>query len=112
MEKRENEKVCIFAPLVSKINESLSFRLYKKIMEEKRAVAIDLEYTSECSIEFINMIKEVAADKKIGIFNIPSDIFSLFNVMGVDKFAQLFVSEMDFEENQRQLINRKFSIIY
>ena len=32
--------------------------------------------------------------------------------MNADKFARLFVSELDFEEDSRQLINRKFPIFH
>ena len=45
------------------------------------------------------------------MFNIPSDLFVLFNVMNLDKSLELFVSEMDFEENAHQLINRKFKVV-
>lgn len=111
MEIRENEKICIFAPLSAQINAYESSRLLRNLETESRNIAIDLQYTQDCTIDFINTIKEVSKDKKIGIFNIPSDIFTLFNVMGIDKISNLFVSELDFVENQRQLINRKFSVI-
>lgn len=111
MEIREDNNICIFAPLSSKINSFESSRLLKNIMNENRSIAIDLEYVEECSIDFINIIKAICKIKKIGIFNIPSDIFTLFNVMQIDKCANLYVSEMDFKNNKHQLINRKFSLI-
>ena len=83
MEIRENNNICIFAPLCSKINSFESSRLLKNIMNENRSIAIDLEYVEECSIEFINTIKEICNTKRIGFFNIPSDIFTLFNVMQI-----------------------------
>lgn len=111
MEIRENEKLCIYAPLSSSINKYESNRIKRNIMKDNREVAIDLNYVEECSIDFINTIKEICAEKKVGIFNIPSDIFTLFNVMKIDKVAQLFVSEIDFKANQRQLINRCFTVV-
>ena len=80
-------------------------------MKDSRELAIDLNYDVGCSIEFINMIKEICAIKKIGIFNIPSDIFTLFNVMQIDKCASLYVSEIDFKADKRQLINRCFTVV-
>ena len=111
MEIRENEKVCILAPLSASLNQYESTRIKRNIMKDNRMVAIDLSYVEECSIDFINTIKEVCAQKTIGIFNIPSDIFALFNIMQIDKIAQLFVSEMDFESCERQLINRCFRVV-
>ena len=111
MEIRENEKVCIITPLNSKLNEYKLSRLIEKINHESRHVAIDLNYMSECSIDFIKSLKDLASKKRIGIFNIPADIFVLFNVMNVDKFVDLYVSELDFKESKRQIINRKFSLI-
>lgn len=111
MEIRDNDKICIFAPLSSKLNKHESVRLLKNIMNETRTIAIDLSYVEECTIDFINIIKEICTHKRLGIFNIPSDIFALFNVMQIDKCADLFVSEIDFKEDKRQLINRRFSII-
>lgn len=111
MEIRDTEKVCIFAPLSSKLDRYESSRIFNKLSKESRKIALDLRFTEDCTIEFIESLKEMAKMKNIGVFNIPSDIFVLFNVMQVDKFVRLFVSESDFEENTRQLINRQFSII-
>lgn len=110
MEIRENEKVCIFTPLSQTLNTHECSRLLKNIKKDSREIAIDLNYVEECSIDFINTIKEVCATKKIGIFNIPSDIFTIFNIMQIDKCASLYVSEIDFEANKRQLINRQFTV--
>ena len=111
MEIRDNDKICIYAPLATKLCRYESLRLLKNVLKEQRLVGIDLNYVEECSIEFINALKEISSVKNIGIFNIPSDIFTLFNVMQIDKCVNLFVSEMDFKANQHQLINRKFVVV-
>lgn len=111
MEIRDNNKFCIFAPLCRQIDKYEATRLFKNIEKESRNIAVDLQYVQDCTIDFINIIKQIAKEKEIGIFNIPSDIFTLFNIMGIDKISNLFVNELDFIENQRQLINRNFSII-
>lgn len=110
MEIRENNNIIIIAPICSNIDKNKTLSIINKIKNEKRQIAIDLNYVQECSIEFIEYLKNFL-NKKIGIFNIPSDIFVLFNIMKIDKVANLFVSEMDFEENSHQIINREFSII-
>ena len=110
MEIRENNRVCIIAPICKKLDAIKIDRIVNKALKESRSVAIDLNYVEECSIDFIEAIKSIK-NKKIGIFNIPSDIFVLFNFMNLDKFVNLYVSEQDFETNSHQLINRKFSLV-
>lgn len=111
MEIRDNEQLCIYAPLSKKLTSYESDRLYSEIISEKRRVGIDLYYVYDCTVEFIERIKEISQKKKVGIFNIPSDIFALFNIMELDKCADLYVSELDFAENSRQLLNRRFTIV-
>lgn len=110
MEIRDNDKICIIAPICAKLDKYKTQRIIKRVKNEARQVAIDLSYVQDCSIDFIEGLKTLA-EKKLGIFNIPSDIFVLFNIMNLDKTAKLYVSELDFEEDSRQLINRNFSII-
>lgn len=111
MEIRDNKKVCIIAPISNTLDKYRAKRIIKKIEEESRNIAIDLKYVSDCTIDFIESIVDLASKKDIGVFNIPSDIFVLFNIMNIDKSLKLYVSEIDFEEKSRQLINRKFSLI-
>ena len=110
MEIRENKNILIIAPICTKVDKFKSDMILEKIISEKRQVAIDLKYVQDCSIEFINTLKSLPA-KRIGVFNIPSDIFVLFNIMKVDKLVNLFVSEIDFKENSRLLINRQFRVL-
>lgn len=111
MEIRENNINCIYTPLSRQLNKNESIRLFENINNDTRNIAIDLQYVEDCTIDFINMLKIISKNKKIGVFNIPSDIFTLFNIMEIDKITNLFTSELDFIENQRQLINRKFAIV-
>ena len=110
MEVRYNDKVCIIAPLCDKLDGNKTQSILKRICKESRKVAIDLSYVQECSVEFIEALQKIV-NKNLGIFNIPSDIFVLFNIMNVDKYVNLYVSEIDFEENSRQILNRKFTVI-
>ena len=110
MEIRENKNVCIIAPLCSKLDNYKLERIFNKINIETRRVAIDLQYVQDCSIDLIESLCNLTS-KKLGIFNIPSNIFVLFNIMSVDKKVNLYVSENDFEENKRQLINRNFEVL-
>ena len=61
--------------------------------------------------EFFNQIKEFALTRKLSLFNISSDIFVIINFFNLDKIFNLYVSELDFEEEKHQLLNRKFSLV-
>lgn len=111
MEIRDTQNICIYAPLSPIMNSYETDRLMKLISFEKRNTAIDLNYVYDCTVEFIESLKRISREKTISIFNIPSDIFALFNFMKVDKFVNLYVSEADFKENLHQLINRNFHIV-
>ena len=110
MEIRENKYICIIAPLSVKIEKYKIECLSKKIEKETRKIAIDLKYVQDCTIDFIDFIKSLS-NKDISFFNIHSDIFVLFNIMNLDKSVKLFVSEIDFEEDNRQIINRQFKLV-
>lgn len=111
MEIRDNDKICIFAPLDGKLDRYESERLLKEISKETRQVGIDLKYVYDCTIDFIDALKQSAKTKQIAIFNIPSDIFVLFNIMKLDKAVNLYVSETDFQSHTRRLINRDFQLV-
>jgi hypothetical protein len=111
MEIRSNRYTYIIAPLSEKLDRYEASRIEAEIKNESREVAIDLNYVKDCSIEFIETLKKLTNTKTIGIFNIPSDIFVLFNIMNVDKLVKLYVSELDFKSSQRQLINRQFKLV-
>ena len=110
MEIRDNKDFCIITPLCNILEGKRIAKIFDRIKTETRRVAIDLNHVQNCSIEFIEALNSVQT-KKIGIFNIPSDIFVLFNIMNIDKNLNLFVSELDFEENSRKLINRRFTVL-
>lgn len=111
MEIRENNEICIYAPLSATINEYESSRLITNIANDSRKIGIDLINVSDCTIDFIENLKQISSNKKISLFNIPSDIFILFNTMNIDKSVHLYVNEQDFIEGSRQLLNRNFSIV-
>ena len=111
MEIRYDDKICIFAPLTAKLDKRACIRLFSKLDEEQKHVGLDLSYVQDCTIDFCEAIIDISKKKNIGIFNITSDIFALFNIMNIDKAANLYVSELDFEENSRRVINRKFCTV-
>ena len=110
MEIRENKDICIIAPICKKLDNYKIAKIVNIIKNEHRKIALDLAHLEECSFEFIEQIKAIK-NPNVGLFNIPDEIFILFNITNLDKAVKLYVSELDFEEDARQIINRKFKAI-
>ena len=107
IELKENK--CIITPLSPIMNKVETHRLYNTILEYKNyIIAINLDNVIDCTIDFINIIKN---HNNISIYNIQSDIFAIFNKMNIDKFANLYNSEIDFNHNSHKLLNRQFTLI-
>ena len=112
MEIIESNENIIIKPYSPILNKRESYRLFESIKNiSSGKIGIDLSLVNECTNEFINVLEELAQKRNIGVFNIPSDIFTIFSFMDFDKKIQLFVSQMDFENDIRQLLIRRFSVI-
>lgn len=108
MEIQASQKHCIITPLSPKLDEYQVSRLREEIKNYPDLnVGIDLNFVEDCTIEFIESLKTLGA----GVFNIPSDIFSLLNMMSLDKSVALYTTEEDFLSDKHRILNRKFSIV-
>lgn len=108
MEIKTSQKFCIITPLTPKIDSRETIRLIKEIKNfSDKTIGLDLSFVEDCTIEFIEAVKNT----KAGIFNINSNIFLIFNFMNIDKYVNLFNTEEDFKLNKHRLLNRKFCII-
>lgn len=109
MEIFDTDKYCIITPLSSKLGKRETERLTYEIQRIcTRKIGLDLSYVKDCTIDFIEQIKNI---EFVELFNIPSDIFALITSMNLDKSLKLYVSELDFINNAHQLLNRKFTIV-
>ena len=111
MEIKHTENACIFTPLTPKLDSYSTERLFSEINSTRKISAIDLTFVQECTIDFLSTLVEYAKIEKLSIFNIPAEIFVLFNVMNIDKSVHLYVNKEDFEQNSRQLVNRKLAVV-
>ena len=111
MEIRDSEKFYIVTPLSSILNEYESRRIFNDLSAESRDLAIDLSYVTDCTIDFFELLKNFALERRLSLFNISAELFVLLNNLGIDKCIKLFVSELDFIENSREMVNRRFSIV-
>ena len=109
MEIRKSHKCCIITPLSPKLSKHESNRLRDEILNsDTLRIGIDMSFVQDCTIDFI---KTIAQFNNISFFNIQSDIFALFTNMNLDKTLSLFVSEIDFLDNKRRLLNRQFNLV-
>lgn len=112
MEIQITDKFCIFTPLTPRLDERETMRLFDDIKQYKDyEIGIDLSFVQDCTVEFLDELRCFSKEKGIGIFNIASDIFTIFNFMQVDKQINLFVNESDFKLNKHRLLNRKFNLV-
>ena len=104
-----SDNFCIIAPITNSLNDRETLRLKEEIKKnEGYNIALDLSNVEDCSIDFIELLK---SSNNISLFNICSDIFAIFNVMGIDRLANLFVTEFDFKANKHRLLKRTFKIV-
>lgn len=112
MEIQITDKFCILTPLAPRLDEHECSRLFEEFESYKNyEIGLDLSFVQDCTIEFVDMIESYAQQKNIGLFNIASDLFTIFNFMNMDKRLNLFVSESDFKHNKHRLLNRRFSFV-
>lgn len=108
MEIQASQKYCIITPLSPKLDAREANRLREEMKNySDQNIGINLNYVEDCSIEFLDAAIEFHAD----FFNIQSDIFSLLNLMNLDKLINLYTTEEDFLTQKHRILNRKFSIV-
>ena len=109
MEITVNNKYCIITPLSPKMDSIETDRLLEEILRYKnKRIGIDLSEIEDCTIDFLEKINKI---KNINLFNITSNIMVLLLSMNLDKKINLFASKIDFLEDKRQILNRKFKLI-
>ena len=108
MEIITSETHCIITPLSPKLDFHEAMRIKSEIEASAQdKVGLDLKYVKDCTIEFFEEIKF----SNISLFNIPSDIFVILNIFNFDKILNLYVSQTDFIDSKRRLLNRNLTVV-
>jgi hypothetical protein len=76
---------------------------------EKRRIALNLLNLVSVTNNFIELLQRNR--KKIALFNICPDTYSLLFITDSDKYTDLFTTEYDFIVNRRSLINRNLRLL-
>lgn len=102
-------KDCVITPLSPVLNKRECEKLLETVKEYAFFnIGINMSFVEDCTNDFIEYIAE---KKNISIFNIPSDIFAIFNMMKIDKTINLFTSEIDFKTNKNRLTKPNLKLV-
>lgn len=89
-------------------DEVLRLKTFLLKNSPSKRIAIDLGNIKIAHNCFFAMLKEFAASKKLSLFNIPTDVNLLLYLMNYNSYIKLYVNEMDFIDQKRELIYRNF----
>ncbi|HNW25206.1 MAG TPA: hypothetical protein PLG15_01140 [Candidatus Gastranaerophilaceae bacterium] len=109
----EKNSNCIFKLNSDNISSNLVYKLKKtfKKLPKNKSVAINLQNVEYVCSEFLEFLKEFSKKREISLFNIQAEISALFYLTKYDKFAHIYLNDIDFYEQKRMLLNRNFSIL-
>ena len=110
---KENSAGCILKLHSNILTFDLVFRL-RKILSKlplNKSIALNLHEVDSICVEFLEFLKDTSTNRCISLTNIQSEIFVLLNLTKYDKFAPVFLSDTDFLDQKRVLINRRFSVL-
>jgi len=72
-------------------------------------VIIDMSKIDDCSVFMLKLFREYK--NRIILVNTDSKILSLIYLAGYDKYLTIFEDDVALEDNNRILVNRRFSIV-
>ena len=85
--------------------------LLDKMDFNSKPIALDLKEVESVTEDFFTFIKNFSETTRLTLLNIPSELFALLNLRRYDQNVKMFNSNLDFFEDKRELINRKFHIV-
>lgn len=109
----EKNSNCIF-----KVNsENISLEIVKKLKRvlektpKNKPLALNLQNVEYICCEFLEFLKDSSKKREISLFNLQAEISALFYLTKYDRFAHIYLNDIDFYEQKRMLLNRNFYII-
>jgi len=109
----ENSMGCILKLHSNILSFDLLFKL-KKILNEfpsDRQIALNLHDVDFICIEFLEFLKETSSLRRLSLTSLQSETLVLLNLTKYDNFAPIFLSDVDFLEQKRALLNRRFVVL-
>ena len=81
-----------------------------KNLSSTRKIGMNLINVKSAKNGFFSLLKEFYGERDIALYNMTADINLLLFLMNYNKYANLFVNEIDFKDNSRCLIKRGFRV--
>lgn len=109
----ENNSNCILCPISDEVSLELVLRMEEilKGLPINKSLALNLKNIGVICVEFLDFLKEFSPQKQISLFNLQSEVFVVLNLTKYDKFANIYLSDIDFNERKREMLNRRFSLL-
>lgn len=96
---------------IIKLDVVLMLEKIFKSIPKNNPIALNMQNVNFINEDFLIFLKQSSADRKISLMNLQSELYVLLNLTNYDKYAKIFISENDFLDNKRAIINRKFSVL-
>lgn len=109
----ENDTSCILRLHSNALSNDLISglrRLLKRIPAYK-SVALNLQNVDYFSADFLDFLKEFPPQKRLSLIGLHDELFVLLNLTKYDRFANIFLNDIDFLAHRRALLNRRFSVL-
>ena len=110
---KENAKKCIIKIHAVDLSAETIFRV-KKLMRRvspQKAIALNLEKIESITPEFLSFIKLCERKQKLSLTETPCEVFAILNLTQYAKFVNMFLTDKDFYEHKRTLIERNFKLV-
>lgn len=110
---KDNNAGCILNLHSNKLTFESVVVLQKKIKElpTNKSVALNMKNVDFICIEFLDFLKESARLKRVSLTCLQAEILVLLNLIQYDKFAPIFLTDSDFLNQKRELLNRRFLVV-
>ncbi len=76
--------------------------------EHNKNIVFNLNNVENVCNDFFFLLKDLSFNKKISIHTLSFHINLLLFIMNYGQFVDLYMSESDYRESKRSLVNRKF----
>lgn len=107
MERYKKGGKWFLKPNVQTITANVAEEIYGFAKECRISPVIDMSGVENCVNDFLFMFADIAPV----LVNTSSEILSVIYMTGYDKYIRIFEDFVSFEDDRRQLLNRRFRLV-
>lgn len=110
---KDGSNSCILKLHSNFLTFELLFELEKLLddFSESKAIVLNLDEVAFVCSDFLEFLKKISSSRKISLTCLHSEILVLLNLTEYDKFVSIFLTDFDFLQQKRELLNRKFAVV-